>query len=115
MADNTITLEEAKQIFQKKYPDEKVMGITELDDCYVFNSHPKDMSDEEAFMMIRDPSAVEKSTGRIFTFNPLLHGKKKQPVKHSAEDDFITGSTTTLKNAEEYMVRGREHLNKFGR
>lgn len=107
--------EEATRVFQKAHPEETITSVHDLDDCYVINSYPTAMGEEKAQTLIRNPLAVEKSTGKIFTFNPLLHGKKKQPVKHSAEDDFITGNTTTLKNAEEYMVRGREYLNKFGR
>lgn len=72
---SNLTQNEAKRIFQEKYPDEKVIAVSDHADCYVINSHPKDLDKVRAAALIRNPFAVDKVDGRVFTFNPLLHGK----------------------------------------
>lgn len=76
MSENVkVPFEEACRIISEKYPNEVITIAVEYDDYYVINTEYPNMND-----LIRNPHAVDKKTGRIFTFNPLMHMKSEGKI-----------------------------------
>lgn len=69
-----MTESEACNILRKEYPDYKLLTVTDYKGYYVFVMQPKNMPD--ACLSMENPTAVEKSTGKTFTFHPMLNDPK---------------------------------------
>lgn len=69
--------EKAIAIVASKYPDKDIETVTETDKYFLISIIPKrNVQDDSTVLPQSDDGlkAVDKSTGQIFTYNPIRHG-----------------------------------------
>lgn len=71
---SNISLEEAKSIVLKKYPNYKIKSSVDYKNLYVFDLIPKNMDPNSDGMLLENPVAIEKDgEHRTMRFHPLDH------------------------------------------
>lgn len=62
---------EAESIVLNKRPGMRILSTVELEKCFVVNVVPKDF-DENKDMFIGGGTRVDKKTGRVQLYNPMI-------------------------------------------
>lgn len=74
---NNISLDQARFIVIKEYPDRKPVSVVDYDIFYVFNLIPRNYDPETDGLVYDSLKAVRKDDGRVLTFMPLHHNPSK--------------------------------------
>lgn len=72
-----MTKQEAEKKIQKTFPNLDIKSVKELDQCFVFNLLPKDYDERKDGLFIGGAMRVDKKTGDINLYNPMLEGMKR--------------------------------------
>lgn len=70
-----MNIENAKRLINEKFPNDKVIKIIEYTNFYTFSLIPK--SAKKDAMYFDRTLAVDKKTGKLSVFNPLLMNVNK--------------------------------------
>ena len=66
--------EAIKKVLEKR-PNHKLISVDELDKCFVVSTIPKDFDETADDLYIGGALRVDKKTGIMSPFNPILEGK----------------------------------------
>jgi hypothetical protein len=67
----TLLLNDALKILYKEYPNVKVSKVIYYDRWFVFDMEPSNETDDS--MIIKSLIAVDKISGEVIGFNPLIY------------------------------------------
>lgn len=70
---NQISIKDAEKIVLDEYEDYRITSVVDFNDLYVFSTIPMDYEEESNNPFIRGLLAVNKNTGKLTGFNPLVN------------------------------------------
>lgn len=71
-----MTKEEAKNKVLKIRPGAKILSVDELEKCFVVSIVPKNFDEDSDDLYIGGAIRVDKKTGDISQFNPLIENSR---------------------------------------